>query len=67
MKLLTEFDTVKITDFGVSEILGSRDMFDKSVGSPAFMAPELLRGIDLRVIIDSIFVRNKQDVFINGG
>lgn len=40
--LLDEDDVVKIADFGVSEILDpENDIITKTVGSPAYMAPEL--------------------------
>ena len=41
--LLTENDTLKVVDFGVSEMFdkGSEMMTSKSTGSPAFTPPEL--------------------------
>jgi len=40
--LLTEDDTLKVVDFGVSEMFQKdSDSVQKSSGSPAFMAPEL--------------------------
>lgn len=41
--LLTDDDTLKLVDFGVSEMFdkGSDMKIAKSAGSPAFMAPEL--------------------------
>jgi len=40
--LLTEDDTLKVVDFGVSEMFQKdSDKVHKSSGSPAFMAPEL--------------------------
>lgn len=44
--LLTEDDTLKIVDFGVSEMFDkNKEMkIAKSAGSPAFMAPELVGG-----------------------
>lgn len=40
--LLTEDDTLKVVDFGVSEMFQKdSDKVQKSSGSPAFMAPEL--------------------------
>ncbi|KAF9574891.1 hypothetical protein EC968_005131 [Mortierella alpina] len=43
--LRSEDGTVKIVDFGVSEMFNKKgdDMTKKSAGSPAFMAPELCR------------------------
>lgn len=40
--LLTSRDTLKIIDFGVAGLLGLAD--DEIVGTPVYMAPELLRG-----------------------
>lgn len=42
---LADTETVKIVDFGVSEMFVKKDdRVEKSVGSPAFMAPELCAG-----------------------
>ncbi|KAG0210925.1 hypothetical protein BGX28_008762 [Mortierella sp. GBA30] len=43
--LRSENGTLKIVDFGVSEMFGKKgdDLTKKSVGSPAFMAPELCK------------------------
>lgn len=41
---MKDLETVKIVDFGVSEMFVQStrgDLIEKSVGSPAFMAPEL--------------------------
>lgn len=38
---LADLETVKIVDFGISEMFVRHDTIEKSAGSPAFMAPEL--------------------------
>jgi calcium/calmodulin-dependent protein kinase kinase 2 len=39
--LLSADGTLKIVDFGVSEIFSKGKNFDKVAGSPAFYAPEM--------------------------
>lgn len=40
---MADKETVKIVDFGISEMFQKDDdIVEKSVGSPAFMAPELV-------------------------
>ncbi|KAL7750040.1 hypothetical protein RI367_004555 [Sorochytrium milnesiophthora] len=39
--LLAKDGTVKIADFGVSRMFDASDVMNKSIGSPAFLAPEM--------------------------
>ena len=42
--MIDEDDNLKISDFGLSSICKVYDNFSNSVGSRAFMAPELFAG-----------------------
>lgn len=51
--LLTDYDEPRLTDFGIARIEGSfRTSTGAVVGSPAFTAPEVLRGADPSVRSD---------------
>lgn len=46
---MEDHDTVKLVDFGVSQMFTKENVvLEKSTGSPAFMAPELLRELPFR-------------------
>ena len=49
---MEDHETVKLVDFGVSQMFTKEtDQLEKSTGSPAFMAPELLaRALLFRVV-----------------
>jgi serine/threonine protein kinase len=50
--LLGDDDHIKIADFGVSnEFDGDDALISNSVGTPAFLPPEAIRGISLYIFI----------------
>jgi tRNA A-37 threonylcarbamoyl transferase component Bud32 len=53
--LTGDSDSVKLVDFGLSELRGARDTFtntDFIVGTPSYVAPEILRGLPANELSD---------------
>jgi len=50
--LLDSFNNIKICDFGLSKSKSAGDVMTKSIGTPIWMAPELLKGEDYDEKVD---------------
>lgn len=59
---ISDFETIKIVDFGLSCFMGDKDPIYQRCGTPGFIAPEILNCVSEK----DLFFNEKTDVFSLG-